>query len=189
MWHGGRFLGSVKLVVAYGTTVSGHNMCMKREISGDANDSFKQLTGTNFEKFNDIPIKATGAGVPEPVMSFTSPNLLVGFTCYTTPPPVQKHSIPIIANRRDLMAWAQPGSGKAGRSLFPILFASFDVRPCTAPVDFGYGDHCCAMPTALILAPTCELVSQTHKEAHKFSYRSWVHPAVVYGSADISQQI
>jgi len=39
------------------------------------------------------------------------------------------------------------------------------------------------------LAPTRELVSQIHDEARKFAYRSWVRPAVVYGGADIGQQI
>jgi ATP-dependent RNA helicase DDX3X len=39
------------------------------------------------------------------------------------------------------------------------------------------------------LAPTRELVSQIHDEARKFAYRSWVRPAVVYGGADINQQL
>ena len=39
------------------------------------------------------------------------------------------------------------------------------------------------------MAPTRELVSQIHDEARKFCYRSWVRPAVVYGGADINQQL
>ena len=32
-------------------------------------------------------------------------------------------------------------------------------------------------------------MSQIHEEARKFAYRSWVRPAVVYGGADINQQL
>lgn len=53
----------------------------------------------------------------------------------------------------------------------------------------GYSRTRKACPTALILAPTRELVSQIHDEARKFAYRSWVRPAVVYGGADINQQL
>ncbi len=52
----------------------------------------------------------------------------------------------------------------------------------------GYGRRK-AFPTALVLAPTRELVSQIHDEARKFAYRSWVRTAVVYGGADISLQL
>ncbi|KAK7466272.1 ATP-dependent RNA helicase ded1 [Stygiomarasmius scandens] len=175
----------------------GRNMRMEKEIYGDASDPSKQHTGINFEKYDDIPVEATGADVPEPVTSFTSPPLdpvlleNIGFARYTTPTPVQKYSIPIVANGRDLMACAQTGSGKTGGFLFPILSASFTNGPHTAPdvpPTAGYRGRK-AYPTALILAPTRELVSQIHEEARKFAYRSWVRPAVVYGGADISQQI
>ena len=53
----------------------------------------------------------------------------------------------------------------------------------------GYSRTRKAYPTALILAPTRELVSQIHDEARKFAYRSWLRPAVVYGGADINQQL
>ena len=41
----------------------------------------------------------------------------------------------------------------------------------------------------LVLAPTRELVNQIHDEARKFTYRSWVRPACVYGGADINAQL
>lgn len=76
--------------------------------------------------------------------------------------------------------------------MFPILSASFTSGPRAPPAEpqgAGYGRSRKAYPTALILAPTRELVSQIHEEARKFCYRSWVRPAVVYGGADINQQL
>lgn len=86
---------------------------MEKELYGEENDPSKQHTGINFEKYDDIPVEATGAGVPEPVTVFTSPPLdpvlleNIGYARYTTPTPVQKYSIPIVAAGRDLMACAQ----------------------------------------------------------------------------------
>ncbi|EMD39189.1 hypothetical protein CERSUDRAFT_81950 [Gelatoporia subvermispora B] len=174
------------------------NPRMEKELYGDIDDPSKQHTGINFEKYDDIPVEATGAGVPDPVNAFTNPPLdpvlleNIGFSRYTTPTPVQKYSIPIVALGRDLMACAQTGSGKTGGFLFPILSASFSNGPRAPPVDAnggGYGRSRKAYPTGLILAPTRELVSQIHDEARKFCYRSWVRPAVVYGGADINQQL
>ena len=88
-------------------------MRLEKELYGDAEDPSKQHTGINFEKYDDIPVEATGASVPEPVTSFTSPPLdpvlleNIGYARYTTPTPVQKYSIPIVAGGRDLMACAQ----------------------------------------------------------------------------------
>ncbi|EKM82026.1 hypothetical protein AGABI1DRAFT_35315 [Agaricus bisporus var. burnettii JB137-S8] len=177
--------------------VGGRNTRLEKELFGDATDTSKQHTGINFEKYDDIPVEATGADVPEPVLSFTSPPLdavlleNIKYAMYTTPTPVQKYSIPIVARGRDLMACAQTGSGKTGGFLFPILSASFQLGPSPPPPDTGnhFSRNRKAYPTALILAPTRELVSQIHDEARKFAYRSWVRPAVVYGGADINQQL
>ncbi|THH00642.1 hypothetical protein EW026_g1925 [Hermanssonia centrifuga] len=176
----------------------GRNTRMEKELYGDLDDPSKQHTGINFEKYDDIPVEANGAGVPEPVTTFTNPPLdpvlleNIGYAHYTTPTPVQKYSIPIVAGGRDLMACAQTGSGKTGGFLFPILSASFTNGPRAPPAEShgaGYGRTRKAYPTGLILAPTRELVSQIHEEARKFCYRSWVRPAVVYGGADINQQL
>ncbi|KAJ7716578.1 P-loop containing nucleoside triphosphate hydrolase protein [Mycena maculata] len=175
------------------------NMRTEKELFGDAADPSKQHTGINFEKYDEIPVEATGSLVPDPVNEFTSPPLdpvlleNIGYARYTNPTPVQKYSIPIVANGRDLMACAQTGSGKTGGFLFPILSASFTQGPRAPPEQpqsqLGYSRSRKAYPTALILAPTRELVSQIHEEARKFAYRSWVRPAVVYGGADINQQL
>ncbi|KZP30486.1 DEAD-domain-containing protein [Athelia psychrophila] len=174
------------------------NTRMEKELFGEIDDSSKQQTGINFDKYDDIPVEATGAGVPEPVLEFTHPPLdpvlleNIGYAHYTQPTPVQKYSIPIVANNRDLMACAQTGSGKTGGFLFPILSASFTDGPRAPPAEpahMSYSRTRKAYPTALILAPTRELVSQIHEEARKFAYRSWVRPAVVYGGADINSQL
>lgn len=91
----------------------GRNMRMEKELFGDAADPSKQHTGINFEKYDDIPVEATGADVPEAVVAFTNPPLdpvlleNIGYARYSTPTPVQKYSIPIVAGKRDLMACAQ----------------------------------------------------------------------------------
>ena len=93
--------------------VGTRNARLEKELYGDANDPSKQHTGINFEKYEEIPVEATGAGVPDPVNAFTHPPLdpvlleNIGFARYATPTPVQKYSIPIIAAKRDLLACAQ----------------------------------------------------------------------------------
>jgi hypothetical protein len=93
--------------------VGGRNMPMEKELFGDPDDPSKQHTGINFEKYDDIPVEATGAGVPDPITTFATspldPVLLENITSarYSTPTPVQKYSVPIVAAGRDLMACAQ----------------------------------------------------------------------------------
>jgi ATP-dependent RNA helicase DDX3X len=92
------------------------NPRMEKELYGEASEPSKQMqTGINFEKYADIPVEATGAGVPDPVNEFTNPPLdpvlleNISYAHYATPTPVQKYSIPIVAQGRDLMACAQVG--------------------------------------------------------------------------------
>ncbi|KAJ5568363.1 hypothetical protein N7450_010849 [Penicillium hetheringtonii] len=175
------------------------NARVERELFGVPNDPSKQQTGINFANYDDIPVEASGHEVPEPVNAFTNPPLddhlisNIKLASYVVPTPVQKYSIPIVMNGRDLMACAQTGSGKTGGFLFPILSQAYQNGPSAAPQQasgqFSYGRQRKAYPTSLILAPTRELVSQIFDEARKFSYRSWVRPCVVYGGADIGSQL
>lgn len=174
------------------------NPRMERELFGAPDDPSKQHTGINFEKYDDIPVEASGHDVPEPVLSFSNPPLddhlirNIELAHYKVPTPVQKYSIPIVMGGRDLMACAQTGSGKTGGFLFPILSQAFLTGPSPVPAGAaggGYGRQRKAYPTSLILAPTRELVSQIYEESRKFAYRSWVRPCVVYGGADIGSQL
>jgi ATP-dependent RNA helicase DDX3X len=175
------------------------NSRVERELFGVPNDPSKQQTGINFEKYDDIPVEASGHDVPEPVNRFTNPPLddhlltNIELASYKVPTPVQKYSIPIVMGGRDLMACAQTGSGKTGGFLFPILSQAFINGPSPTPNaqggGYGYGRQRKAYPTSLILAPTRELVSQIYEESRKFAYRSWVRPCVVYGGADIGSQL
>jgi len=173
------------------------NPRIERELFGVADDPTKQQTGINFEKYDDIPVEASGHDVPEPVLTFSNPPLddhlirNIELAHYKVPTPVQKYSIPIVMGGRDLMACAQTGSGKTGGFLFPILSQAFITGPSPTPANAAgsFGRTRKAYPTSLILAPTRELVSQIYDESRKFAYRSWVRPCVVYGGADIGSQL
>ncbi|KAF9913824.1 DEAD-box ATP-dependent RNA helicase [Lobosporangium transversale] len=174
-------------------TPASRNPRLERELYG-TEDKERLTTGINFEKYDDIPVEASGHDVPEPILSFTSPPLdpllleNIELAKYTQPTPVQKYSIPIVAADRDLMACAQTGSGKTGGFLFPILSELFKCGPKPSP-DHGMNRSRKAYPVTLILAPTRELASQIWEESRKFAYRSWVRSCVVYGGADIGQQL
>uniref|UniRef100_A0A8C0J495 RNA helicase n=1 Tax=Chelonoidis abingdonii TaxID=106734 RepID=A0A8C0J495_CHEAB len=152
-------------------------------------------TGINFEKYDDIPVEATGSNCPPHIESFSDLDMgeiIMGnieLTRYTRPTPVQKHAIPIIKDKRDLMACAQTGSGKTAAFLLPILSQIYTDGPGDALRENGRYGRRKQYPISLVLAPTRELAVQIYEEARKFAYRSKVRPCVVYGGADIGQQI
>ncbi|XP_041937241.1 DEAD-box helicase 3 X-linked a isoform X3 [Alosa sapidissima] len=159
-------------------------------------------TGINFEKYDDIPVEATGSSSPPHIESFHDVDMgeiimgNIALSRYTRPTPVQKYAIPIIKAKRDLMACAQTGSGKTAAFLLPILSQIYTEGPgeaLQAAKNSGqengkYGRRK-QFPISLVLAPTRELALQIYDESRKFAYRSRVRPCVVYGGADIGQQI
>ncbi|KAF7721211.1 DEAD-box ATP-dependent RNA helicase [Apophysomyces ossiformis] len=177
--------------------IAPRNPHIEHELFGTPDHKDASQMGINFDKYENIPVEATGRDVPQPIEKFTSPpidpHLLsnIELARYTTPTPVQKYSIPLVLAERDLMACAQTGSGKTAGFLFPVLSNMFEQGPTAVPVKTPPGVYRPrkAYPEALILAPTRELTSQIYEEAKKFSYRSFVRPCVVYGGADIGHQL
>ena len=89
---------------------------------------------------------------------------------------------------RDLMACAQTGSGKTGGFLFPVVALMLREGPIKdLPKDSGRRRK--VFPTTLVLAPTRELASQIYEESRKFCYCTGVAAVVVYGGADVRNQL
>ena len=71
--------------------------------------------GINFDKYEDIPVEATGEDVPDHIDDFKAGDLgeiidnNLDLCKYSVPTPVQKYAVPIIGAKRDLMACAQTG--------------------------------------------------------------------------------
>jgi len=157
-------------------------------------------TGINFNKYEDIPVEATGENVPQHIENFADAHLgeiihhNIVLSKYDKPTPVQKYAIPVILGKRDLMACAQTGSGKTAAFLVPVLSQIYSSGPITgngttAPATTPKHKKDKQYPIALILAPTRELATQIFDEARKFSYCSHVRTCVVYGGAEINAQM
>lgn len=165
-----------------------------REDVADA-DIFNGMSqGINFEKYNDIPVEMSGENCVDAIADFPSSGLHtrllknIALAKYTNPTPVQKNSIPIIQAGRDLMACAQTGSGKTAAFLVPTLDRMLAMGGPPQPPP-GRGGRRACFPTALVLAPTRELASQIHEEGLKFCHQSGILSRVVYGGADVRDQL
>ncbi|MEZ5016143.1 MAG: DEAD/DEAH box helicase [Flavipsychrobacter sp.] len=86
---------------------------------------------------------------------------------YKTPTPIQEKAIPVILDKKDLIACAQTGTGKTAAYLLPVLH-----NIITSPV--------CQLNT-LILAPTRELVQQIDQQIDGLAYYMDISSIPVYG--------
>lgn len=89
---------------------------------------------------------------------------------FKNPTPIQEKSIPIIMKGKDLIACAQTGTGKTAAFVLPTLsnIAKSDNKKISA----------------LILAPTRELVLQIDQQIEGFSYFTNASSIAIYGGGD-----
>lgn len=151
----------------------------------------KQTTGINFDNYDKIPIEVSGENIPDPIETYTEETIgedlyrntqLIG---YDRPTPVQKYSVPIASAGRDMMACAQTGSGKTAGFLFPIIMAMIKNGGQEPPEASRRRTY----PEALVLAPTRELAQQIYEEGRRFTYCTGIAPVVIYGGADVRDQL
>jgi len=164
------------------------------DVVDDADSLFKRgcNAGINFDKYDSIEVEVSGPNVDKAALkisSFTEAGLYeqtfenVQKSGYKKPTPIQKYAIGIINNGRDLMACAQTGSGKTAAFLLPIITGILKSESISS----SYNEK--QEPAALILAPTRELVMQTHSEAKKFCTGTMVKCCVAYGGVATSFQM
>lgn len=86
--------------------------------------------------------------------------------------PVQELTIPLILQRRDIIACAQTGTGKTAAFLLPLLH------------NLQSESHEPNKVNAIIMAPTRELAQQIDQQMEGFSYYSPFSSVAVYGGSD-----
>lgn len=98
---------------------------------------------------------------------------------YEVPTPIQASSIPIILEKKDLIASAQTGTGKTAAFALPILQLLFDKQ------EEGKKNK---KIRALIISPTRELAIQINESFNRYSKYTHLKSAVVFGGASIEPQ-
>ncbi|RZM23221.1 MAG: DEAD/DEAH box helicase [Pedobacter sp.] len=84
--------------------------------------------------------------------------------------PIQQQAIPLILNKKDLIACAQTGTGKTGAYLLPIMNMISETPE--------------RHNNTLILAPTRELAQQIDLQVEALSYFTNISSLTVYGGGD-----
>tara|TARA_B100000809_G_scaffold264708_1_gene321275 strand:+ start:4633 stop:5868 length:1236 start_codon:yes stop_codon:yes gene_type:complete len=99
---------------------------------------------------------------------------------YSTPTPIQEKAIPLILNRKDVIASAQTGTGKTAAFALPILQILFSDQ------DFVKGGK---NIRALIISPTRELAEQIDESFKAYGKYTNLRSAAIYGGVPIEPQI
>jgi ATP-dependent RNA helicase DDX23/PRP28 len=135
----------------------------------------------------DFEISTKGGSIPNPMRNWDESGLpesllrIVDQVGYTEPSPIQRASIPIALQSRDLIGVAQTGSGKTAAFVLPLLNYILQL-PKLGTTTRHDG------PYAIILAPTRELAQQIEVETRKFASRLGFNTAVLVGGHSIEGQ-
>ena len=86
--------------------------------------------------------------------------------------PVQEQAIPLILQKKDIIACAQTGTGKTAAFLLPLIH------------NLQSEDHEQNKVNAIVMAPTRELAQQIDQQMEGFSYFSPFSSVAVYGGSD-----
>ncbi len=97
---------------------------------------------------------------------------------YTTPTPIQTKAIPVILEKKDVLAAAQTGTGKTAGFTLPLLEL----------LNKNYSKDRKSVVKALILTPTRELASQVAQSVEVYGKYLPFKSAVIFGGVGINPQ-
>ncbi len=98
---------------------------------------------------------------------------------YTTPTPIQEQAIPLILQKRDILAAAQTGTGKTAGFTLPLLHRLAHSKPQMQKKQIR----------ALVLTPTRELAAQVHESVQTYGKHMPYKSTVIFGGVGINPQI
>jgi len=98
---------------------------------------------------------------------------------YTTPTPIQEKAIPLIIEKRDILAAAQTGTGKTAGFTLPMLHRLAHTHPHMQKKQIR----------ALVLTPTRELAAQVHESVQTYGKHMPYKSTVIFGGVGINPQI
>lgn len=97
---------------------------------------------------------------------------------YTTPSPIQEKAIPVILDRKDILASAQTGTGKTAGFTLPILQILSQNPPAGR-----------RKIRALVLTPTRELAAQILENVREYSTYLDIRSTVIFGGVNQNPQV
>ncbi|MCC6837133.1 MAG: DEAD/DEAH box helicase [Bacteroidia bacterium] len=99
---------------------------------------------------------------------------------YTKPTPVQAQAIPIVLNRKDLLACAQTGTGKTAAFAIPVIqLLSANKAPVMGKKPIR----------ALVLTPTRELAIQIGESFENYGRNTKLNSKVIFGGVNQHSQV
>lgn len=137
----------------------------------------------------DFEIAVKGTGVPNPLRSWAESELpdwalrAIKDANYISPTPIQRQTIPIGLEGRDMIGIAETGSGKTASFLLPLLVHISKLPRTKSSVTESEGPYAC------ILAPTRELAMQIKTEADKFAKYADCRTVLLIGGDDLQGQV
>lgn len=135
----------------------------------------------------DFNIQIKGTSCANPIRSWSEANFptiilsVIAKSGYSEPTSIQKATIPIALDGRDIIGVAETGSGKTASFVLPMLVHIAKLPPMSE-------HNCNDGPYALILAPTRELAQQIELETRKFASVLNITAVSIVGGHSIEEQ-